>query len=111
MAYEVVVARTANENFGKALTYISEVLCVPRAAMRLLEAFETAVDSLEEYPAFFPVHREASDLVGREVRWRSVGEYRLYFVIDKEDRTVTVFSFLHRCQDALYHLRQDYQTE
>lgn len=109
MAYKVVVAKVAGENFSNALTYISEVLCMPRAAERLLLAFEDAVDSLEEYPAFFPLHREASKLIGREVRWRSAREYRLYFVIGEAERVVTVFSFLHRRQDVLTYLPLDYE--
>lgn len=109
MAYRVVVAAAARDNFSNAPAYISEVLCMPRAADRLLLAFEDAVDSLEEYPAFFPLHREATKLIGREVRWHSTREYRLYFIIDEAERAVTVFSFLHRRQDVLTYLPLDFE--
>ncbi|WP_143753827.1 hypothetical protein [Collinsella sp. An271] len=86
MAYRVVVAETAQRNFDSAMAYISGVLGMSNAAIRLLDAFEVAVDSLEGHPSFYPVHREASELIGREVHWRSADRFNQRYLLQCEAR-------------------------
>ncbi|MDN0069620.1 hypothetical protein [Collinsella ihumii] len=86
MAYRVVVAETAQRNFDSAMAYISGVLGMSNAAIRLLDAFEVAVDSLEGHPSFYPVHREASELIGREGRRGSADRFNQRYLLQYEAR-------------------------
>lgn len=60
-----------------------------------------ALERLETNAMFYPIDTRAGALLGRKVyRLDIKRSYRLYFVVDKDAATVTVFSFLRRLQNV-----------
>lgn len=109
-AYKVVVAQAAHNDYEVALDYIAQVPCAPSATERLHTESVSTLSSLMQNPAFYPVHSGAIEIFRRTMYWRSVDSYRLFYVVDRERSPVTVFSFLHKSQDAMRVILIDYRS-
>ena len=72
-------------------------------------AFFKAVDELETFPENRPINRDASKGLGFAVRRIPVGNYGLFYYVDRPAARVQAFSFLHARQDVGAHIRSDYQ--
>lgn len=108
MAYDVVLSKRAEARLDCSIAYITDVLCSPAAARRLIDSFDLALDSLKTNPSFFVVDKQTSEDLGRIVYRNKLGKYRLLFCIDEAKQQVLVFSFVHELQDAREFVRQDY---
>ncbi|WP_374110199.1 type II toxin-antitoxin system RelE/ParE family toxin [uncultured Parolsenella sp.] len=71
--------------------------------------FSKAVDELETFPENRPINRDASKGLGFAVRRIPVGNYGLFYYVDRPAARVQAFSFLHSRQDVGAHIRSDYQ--
>jgi len=110
MGYSVRVTSSAHESVISSVGYIAEVCSAPRAAVRLLDSYEVALESLHSNPTFNPVNASASRRLGRNIYRKRAGSYFLYYFVDENTSEVVVFSFLHRRQDASAHLIWDYES-
>ena len=110
MGYSVRVTSSAHESVISSVGYIAEVCSAPRAAVRLLDSYEVALESLRSNPIFNPVNASASRRLGRNIYRKRVGGYFLYYYVDEDASEVVVFSFLHRRQDAPMHLVRGYES-
>lgn len=108
MRYEVNVGIRVYERLSDSLSYISSSLGSPQAAKALLGFFK-AVDELETFPENRPINRDASKGLGFAVRRIPVGNYGLFYYVDRPAARVQAFSFLHSRQDVGAHIRSDYQ--
>ena len=108
MDYSVQVTPSTHDSVMRAVGYIADVCAAPHAASRLLDSYETALQSLRVNPGFYPLSAAATDLLGRRINRKSAGNYNLYYYVEEAQRKVIVFSFLHKRQDVAAHLRIDY---
>ena len=108
MAYDVLLSKRAEARLDRSIAYITDVLCSPAAARRLIDSFDLALDSLKTNPPFFVVDKQTSEDLGRIVYRKKLGKYRLLFCVDEAKQQVLVFSFVHELQDAREFVRQDY---
>ena len=67
MAYDVVLSKRAEARLDCSIAYITDVLCSPAAARRLIDSFDLALDSLKTNPSFFVVDKQTSEDLGRIV--------------------------------------------
>lgn len=112
MHYRVEVTASFKNSVRSAVSYIADVLYMPNAAGNLSGAVADSLERLETNATFFPVDTRASALLGRTIyRLDIKRSYRLYFVVDKDSATVTVFSFLHKRQNAAGHIIEDFSAE
>ena len=110
MRFEVNVGVRVYERLSDSLSYISNSLGSPQAAKALLSGFSKAVDELETFPENHPINRDASKGLGFAVRRIPVGNYGLFYYVDRPTARVQAFSFLHSRQDVGTHIRSDYQS-
>lgn len=107
MGYKVYATHTARNGFENSVEYIFQILRTLRTAARLIHAFGAIVDDFEKNSAFYPKSISAAKPIGRDVYYRNIDSYRVYFVVDPECSAATVFSFLHKRQDLSMSLRED----
>ena len=110
MRFEVNVGVRVYERLSDSLSYISNSLGSPQAAKALLSGLSKAVDELETFPENHPINRDASKGLGFAVRRIPVGNYGLFYYVDRPTARVQAFSFLHSRQDVGTHIRSDYQS-
>ena len=101
--YSVEVTLQANEQMREIAMYVAKELMNRDAALGLLDAFENAILSLEEFP-------ERVALTPEEP-WRSEGihqlvveNFNIYFWID--DKTVRVTAVVYQKRDQRRQLEQ-----
>ena len=111
MGYSVRVTPSAHESVMSSIGYIADVCAAPRAAMNLLDSYEVALQSLRRNPGFSPLSTVATDLLGRRIYRKGLGNYCLYFYINEAQREVVIFSFLYKRQDAIARLQIDYLAD
>lgn len=107
MAYSVVIELPAERRLDSTLQYYVDALGMPQSAARLLGAFEIAASSISEHPTFYPVYQRACKSLGETIHWKSVLDFRIYFTVSEADKTIHIFSFLHKKQVALLPLEND----
>ena len=92
--YTVVVTKTAEDDLGGVVDYLSDSLGNPKAALEFLDGFEHLVDSLETLPSAHAIVRD--DLLALAgYRWAPIGSYMAFFTIDEESSSVNVERVLH----------------
>lgn len=100
MKHTVVITDPAVQDIREAATYIAKVLKNPEAAERLLNDVEKAVSALSGSPRR---HAKVDDpwLGGQGVRFFSVRNYIVFYVIREARRQVVILRFLYGRRDWL----------
>lgn len=104
MAYNIRVSQCVHEEIKAASDYIAINLASPSAVKRLLDEYNVAIGALEANPFAYPIDQAASSAVDFEVRRIHVRNYRLYYRINEDTRTVQVLAFLHARQNIPTHI-------
>jgi len=94
MSYSLCITDIAEEDISASITYIADVLKNPVAANNLLDEVERHEKILEETPNIYPLVRDEY-LAGKGLRYTMIKNYLLFYVVDENDKTVTVIRFLH----------------
>ena len=110
MAYNMIVAPTAQGEFKSVVEYLSQNLGAVSAASALADEFDGVLDLISALPHSFPRHHEASELLDADIRVAHVKRYNAYFFVDEDTRTVFVISFLHMLQDSMSHISADFDS-
>ena len=94
MIYTLTITDEAKEDLREIYRYISVDLCAPINASRQLDRIEKNILSLNEMPDRFP--RYSDDLwKKRGLRYCVVDNYVIFFLIDKDKKTVSVMRILY----------------
>lgn len=102
-SYEVKITRQAYKQMKEIMSYITNELFAPDAAVSLLDKMQKAIDSLSEMP-------QRHSLI-KEEPWRSKGirkiivkNFLIYFWIDEENIKVQVTAIIYAKREQLIQL-------
>ncbi|MBI9096444.1 MAG: type II toxin-antitoxin system RelE/ParE family toxin [Sphaerochaeta sp.] len=93
--HEVQWTSLVKEDLICAITYISDVLKVPVAAEKLLDASEKEVAVLSENPYLFPLSHDEH----RGIRHVMAKNYILFYTVKEDARTITIIRMLYARRD------------
>ena len=93
MNYTVELSNTAEQDIHESVRYVTLQLKNPVAGRRLLGNTINCVDSLESFPARFPVIDDPI-LVIHQIHFVPVQNYLLFYQIHEPSHTVMVLRFL-----------------
>lgn len=96
--YKVVYLPTARRQLKEAVMYIAVELCAPDAAIALADEVDEAVQKLKEMPYRFPIYHTLYAMK-REVRFFTVKNYNIHYVINEETKAVEIWRMLHRLRN------------
>ena len=96
--YELNVSGRARHDIDGIISYISNSLFAPTAAMSLAEKIDKCFDKIEENPYFYP---ECLDLRLKNEGFRRalVGNYVMIYKIYEETKSVIAHYVFHSSQD------------
>ena len=106
MNYTVELSNTAEQDINESVRYVTLQLKNPIAGRRLLGNTINCVDSLESFPARFPVIDDPI-LVLHQIHFVPVQNYLLFYRIDSSTQTVHILRFLYGHSDWQAILRAD----
>lgn len=107
MDYEVIITRTAMQEYRESLNYLAQKLASPQAMRNLNAELQSAKRALAATPNWFPIHYGASAATGKTIRKVRVRNHLLHYLVDEGSHKVQAISFLHSRQDAVQHVVRD----
>ena len=90
MQYSIVYTRLAKSDIGEIVTYISETLKAPKAALDLVSALEKSIKTLEKFPYAHQVYI-TNKMLENEYRFIPVKNYLVFYTV-KEDKKKVIIS-------------------
>lgn len=96
--YKINITKAAEIDLQNAVFYIANNLKNKTAANRLLDAVEKELSSLCDMPERNPLVRD-SFLASNGVRMQMIKNYLAFYVIRKENSSVTVLRIVHSRRD------------
>jgi plasmid stabilization system protein ParE len=96
--YSVHITKAAEEDIISAVNYIADVLNAPVAANRLLDEIEKYEKILAGTPKMYPFVSD-KHLSEKRVKFIMLKKYMMFYVINEENKKVTVVRFLHGRRD------------
>ncbi len=98
MKYTVKLSTQASEDIKEIYEYIADVLCEKEIASNILNLFEKNILSLSDMPGRYRIY-ESEPWQSRGVHVMSVKNYLAFFIINEEEKTVTVFRVIYGSRD------------
>lgn len=96
--WEVEVTEAAYQDLRAAAAYVGETLLAPKAAGNLIAEFEKRAHSLGVFPEGRPLVSDF-ELARLGYRWAPVGNFMMFYRVDREKHAVTVDRFLYGARD------------
>lgn len=87
--YKLEYLLSAVADMVDAVTYISQHLCPPQAAEKLMEAFGEAAHQAAQFPYSNGAYRPLRPL-GKEYRKATAGSYLMFYWVDEDTKTVVI---------------------
>lgn len=92
--YEVRVLPSAMGQILDSVRYVRDELCMPKAAVDLLDDLESAIAGLSRMPSRFR-RVEVEPLLSAGVRRMNVRKYSIFYTVDSDRLVVNVFAVLY----------------
>lgn len=89
MQYSVVYTRLAKSDIGEIVTYISETLKAPKAALDLISALEKSIKTLEKFPYAHQVYI-TNKMLENEYRFIPVKNYLVFYTVKEDEKKVII---------------------
>lgn len=105
MKYQVFTTEKAEEDLNSIADYLIYKLLAGETALKQIDRIEQAVMSLEEMPERYRIYDKE-----RGIRVISVDNYLVFYIIDNDNKTVTVISIMYGKRDIESHLSQEKKT-
>lgn len=96
--YKVVYLPAARRQLEEAVMYIAIDLSAPDAATALVDEVDEAARKLTEMPYRFPIYHTLYAMK-HEVRFFTVKNYNIFYVIREEAKTVEIWRILHQLRN------------
>ena len=90
--YKVRFTPKAEQQKYELLRYVAEELFNEDAVMNVENAFDKVIGSLKIFPTTGTIHEIIG---GVEIRKKVVKSYLLFYVVEQEQKLVTIFSVKH----------------
>ena len=87
--YKLEYLPSAVADMVDVITYISQHLCPPQAAEKLMEAFGYAAQQVAQFPHSNGAYRPLRPL-GKEYRKAAVCNYLMFYWVDEDTKTVVI---------------------
>ncbi|MDO4804360.1 MAG: type II toxin-antitoxin system RelE/ParE family toxin [Lachnospiraceae bacterium] len=107
MNYDIRITRTAERDLDSAADYIEFVLRNPQAADDLLDEAEKKIGELSTFPEKFALVDDPV-LKAWGIRFTLVKNYIAFYVISKENHTISIVRFLYGKRDWITILKQGF---
>lgn len=92
--YTVKITLQAQEQLREIVSYIRFTLQAPGTAMKMLNALEKEIASLDQFPNRFPLTEE-EPWHSQGIHKLSVKNYLVYFWINEDAKTVQVIAIIY----------------
>jgi len=96
--YTLVITNIAEEDILDTVSYIANVLKAPAAANNLLDEIERHEEILENTPNIYPSVPDEY-LAQRGMKFTRIKNYLLFYIINEDEKIVTVIRFLYTRRD------------
>lgn len=87
--YKLEYLPSAVADMVDVITYISQHLCPPQAAEKLMEAFGYAAQQVAQFPHSNGAYRPLRPL-GKEYRKAAVCNYLMFYWVEEDTKTVVI---------------------
>lgn len=98
--YEIRYLPLAKDDLHEIVSYITDKLKSPKAALQFLDDLDAAVSSLEEFPYSHSVFRTIKPLK-EEYRMLPVKNYAVFYVVREPEHTVEIFRVMYSKRDLI----------
>lgn len=105
MKYQVFTTEKAEEDLNSIADYLIYKLLAGETALKQIDRIEHAVMSLEEMPERYRIYDKERDL-----RVMGVDNYLVFYIIDNDNKTVTVIRIMYGKRDIESQLSQEKMT-
>lgn len=105
MEFKVKISPFAITQLEETVRYISEVLLVPDTALKWLNRLEKEISSLSLMPARYPLTEE-EPWKTKGIRKTFVKGFVIYYLINEEDKVVTVTAVVYGKRNQLAALKE-----
>jgi plasmid stabilization system protein ParE len=96
--YSVAITNIAEEDIMDTVSYIANVLKAPTAANNLLDEIERHEEILQNNPNICPYVPD-DYLAQRGLKFTRIKNYLLFYIMEEDERIVTVIRFLYARRD------------
>ncbi len=96
--YDVILSGTAESDIREIIRYIAVALREPATAEKMLDQFDDAIRSLVSMPERNPPVSDP-DLAAMAIRLQLVGNYILFYTVDKNAHKVNIVRVQHGKRD------------
>lgn len=97
--YDVIILPLAERDIARNTDYIFYEKKAPETARNLLSGFQSTISRLEQFPESHELD-EDEELATMQIRKCYYKNYKIFFYINKEKKTVYVLRVLHMLVDA-----------
>lgn len=104
--YKIEYLPIARRDITNILTYISNQLNAPKAAMELLDEFDTKIAVLREFPYSHGIYRTIKPLK-KEYRMLAVKRYAIFYIVKEQKQVVEIQRVMYAKSDMLTTLTGD----
>ena len=104
--YSLAITNIAEEDILNTVYYIANVLKAPAAANNLLDEIERHEEILENTPNMYPFVPDEY-LAQKGLKFTRIKNYLMFYVINENEKNVTVIRFLYNRRDWKNILRAD----
>jgi len=107
MGYSVIISGPAEQDINSVLDYIEYSLFNHAAAISLFKNLNEEIDRISQNPDIFAAIDDHV-LKANGVRFTMVRNYLLFYSFSRENKTVTIYRFLHGRRNWMSILRQSF---
>ncbi len=97
MAYKLRETREAIDDVARTAEYLAKTLKNPKAALNFLNKYDKEIQRLETFP--FGYKGIGFEYRGYEIRLKPFDTYNIFFVVDEEEKEISVLKVLKNRQD------------
>ena len=109
MKYQVFTTEKAEEDLNSIADYLIYKLLAGEIALKQIDRIEQAVMSLEEMPERYHIY-DKEPWKERGIRVMGVDNYLVFYIIDNDNKTVTVIRIMYGKRDIESQLSQEKMT-
>ena len=103
MQYNVVYTGLAKNDINEIVTYISETLKAPQAALNLVASLEKSIKILEKFPYSHQLYIPNKALEN-EYRFIPVKKYLVFYTVDENKKEVVITRIFYGSMNYSNHL-------
>lgn len=109
MKYQVFTTEKAEEDLNSIADYLIYKLLAGETALKQIDRIEQAVMSLEEMPERYRIY-DKEPWKKNGMRVMGVDNYLVFYIIDNDNKTVTVIRIMYGKRDIESQLLQEKRT-